>query len=412
MSVGSYGGYQPAIAGADYPAGPSAWLAGQSWPLRLPPRVFAADLNQQLSSAVAFLSTKPQAKVVQQVHPTSFSNNILAWIDMDTEIDDAWGMHANSGDSSQVVVPQGCDGLWLVQGVVPFHAPSTLGFMYEAKVNHQVGATANITNGERMEGWGNGAYPMPWAFDIFNASAGDYFQLGGQQTSGSTVSAGINTAASGGIQFNHAYYPLLTARWIAANNSLPGGVIGVPFLQGDGTWSAVENVQLTVPSPGTWTSLQEATSARFNSDILNSVLFLSNVPVARANFSSPAVVPRNAYSQVTGLTVQMDNWSAFNTSTSTWTAPVNGVYLIMGQVSYPSQGVLFTDSVRISATISGVSTTWDGAASYGDNVAASAVRQMRLSAGDTIQLYTWQNSSSNLAPDGPNCRLITVWMSA
>lgn len=51
--------------GADYPAGPAAWSAGQSFPLRIPEYLYANDLNQQLSAAVSFLATPPMFKGAQ-----------------------------------------------------------------------------------------------------------------------------------------------------------------------------------------------------------------------------------------------------------------------------------------------------------------------------------------------------------
>lgn len=410
MSVGSYGGYQPAIAGADYPAGPIAWQAGQSWPLRLPPRVYAVDMNQQLSAAVSFLAAKPQFKGAQWTGSgQSIANNTAVPVNLDTEIDDAWGMHANSGDSSQIVVPAGCDGVWLVQGVCSYNAASS-GGMFAAQMGHNgVPGVSGYYTGEKMAAWGGGSFPIPQALELFPAVAGDYFQLSAYQITGASVSLAINTAPSGGIQFDRAYYPFVTARWIGANNSLPGGVMSIPFIQGDGTWFANENVQLSVPGPHTWTSNEQATSAKFNSDILNSVLFLSNVPFCRAVAGSPASIASGTAAQVTSMSATLDNWGAF--ASNTWTAPVSGLYLVMGQVTWPGQASAFQSYADLHTTISGVTSDTRGAMSWGTVNGSISVRTIRFTAGDTVKLYGYQNFGSSLTPT-TDSKLITVWLSA
>lgn len=412
MSVGTYGGYTPAILGADYPAGPVLWPAGQSWPPRLPPRVYANDLNRQLSAAVSFLSMKPQFKGAQQVTAQSIPSSANTQILLDTEIDDAWGMHSNSGDTSQVVVPAGCDGTYLVQGTVPF-AATAAGYGYQALIYYN---GSSYKSGNMGGGWsGSGNVPVPQVMDLLQLSAGETFSLAAYHTYTSAVSTSISTAANGSTQFSNAQYPVLTARWVGTGNNVPGGVMSIPFIQGDGTWFANENVQLSVPDPGTWTSLQEATSSRFNSDILNSVLFLSNVPMLRAVCASTpaAIASGSAGGQVTGLSSASDNWSAYNVTTSTYTAPVNGLYLLMGQTVWPNPGVSYTGRTWLQATISGVGTTLMGGEMTGVTLTTNAIRTVRLSAGDTVQVWSSQNSGSSLTPiENVNTKFLALWLSA
>lgn len=410
--VGTYGGYAPAIPGADYPAGPIAWNAGQSYPLRLPAFLYANDLNEQLSAAVSFLAAKPAFKGAQ-LTAQSIPNNTLTSVTLDTELADAWNMHSNSGDTSQVVVPTGCDGIWLVQGAVPYAAPNTTGTYGAAWASYN----GTGIPGQRVGlGATTGTVYEPGVVDLIAASAGDYFQLEAWQVSGVAANTAINTASSsvptGSVPFTDAYYPYLNCRWAAANNSVPSGVMQVPYLQGDGTWSANQPLTLTAPNPATWTNLAEATSSQLNNDILKSVLFLANVPFMRAVASgSPAAITSSSTSQVTGLGVSLDNWGTF--ASNTWTCPLSGLYLVSGLVGFPQQASAYSDVCYIHATISGVAANYPGSGSFGVNVASSATRVLRFSAGDTVQLYAFQNSGSTITPQtGTSTRLITLWLSS
>lgn len=395
MTVGFYGGYGPAIAGADYPAGPIAWNAGQSYPLRIPEYLFAQDLNQQLSSAVSFLASKPSFKAVQN-GGTTFSPSTVTPLTLDTEITDPWNMHSNSGDTSQVVVPTGCDGVWLLHGQVSFYG-GTGGSAYQALVAHN----GTAAPGDTFQMWPGGGVPQPGALDLVAASAGDYFQL-----------CGYTTYSAAGT-YNGLQVPMFGCRWIAANNSVPAGVMQVPFVQGDGTWSVNESFQLSVPAPSTWTSLEEISSSQLNSDILNSVLFLSNVPFMRATLtgSAPTIAASTA-TQITGLTENLDNWGAFNSSTNTWTAPVAGHYLIMGLVSFPSEGTAYSAYAELNATLSSITSHYVGSMAYGPQPGSMVVKTLPFSAGDTLTLSGWHNYTSSLSPvTGASTRLITIWVS-
>jgi hypothetical protein len=404
--VGVLGGYGPAAYDideydSDYPPGPKAWNAGFTFPLRSSRRLYANDLNQQLSQPVSFLAKKPMAQGAQMTSQ-SVANNTFAPLTLDTQVNDPWYMRSDESDTSQLSVNAYCDGIWLVQGQVPWAASSTsVADEYEADI-YLNGALA--TRGERW--MANGSHVTPGVCDLFIANASTEFQLGGYQLWGSTLATFTNATA----------FPSLTARWIAASGvTLPGGQMPVTtqtlYGANGPVTGPVAGPLLTPPAPGTWTTLQEATSAQLNSDIRNNVLFLSNVPVYKASQGTPQVVPASTATAMTGMAINIDNWSAG--SATKWTAPCAGVYLVGGQVGFATPGAGYSGWPNLICDISGTTTTYSGKRAYGEYVAGMALRVLRLSKGDTVQLGAGHSYSSTVTTlAGSNTRLFTVWLSS
>ena len=340
---------------------------------------------------VAFLSRKPSFKasqqVNQQVNPSSQTP-----VTLDTEITDPWYIHSYSSDPSQLVIPLFTDGIWLVQGTVPFAASAPGNFIYQANLARN---GAVVANGERLGS--TGIHCSPSVADLIPFSAGDILQLIGLQNYSGPVNTYINTT-SGGTQFSDNTGPVITARWVAANNTLPGGVY--------------KGVTLGVPNPGTWTSLQEATSTQFNSDIRNSVNFLANVPAFRASCTgTPAALLTATAGQVTGLGASIDNWGAF--TANTWTCPLSGLYLVMGATAFGPAASAYVSYTQIRAVQSGVTNFYTGAQTFAYWPGSMVMKALRLTAGDTVQLYGYQASGGSLGPDrGGNTRLFTLWLSS
>jgi hypothetical protein len=421
-SIGTLGGYsvpQNSLGGlltVDYPLGPSQWTAALSWPLRKSSRVYAADLNRQLSQAVAFLSRKPMFQGVQYT-AQSIATSTTVPVTLDTEITDPWTMHQISSDTSQVIVPQAADGIWLVQGTVPF-AASGVGHYYSSQIQYTPnGGSPTVISGERIQS--NGTRVEPDCADLISANAGDTFQICGFHTTGTSVNTWVSTSSTPAVAYNDFASPLMTARWVASSSNVPGGVIHVAVPAGwvnDFTAIAqTVNLTLTAPNPGTWTSLQEATGAQFNSDIRNSVLFLSHVPACRtwANGTIGSIASGGSGSAVTGMQATIDNWSAFNPATNTWTAPISGSYLLYGQVGFPTQASAFTASAYLFCTISGSTFTYNGANAFSATPAGTVMKQLRRTAGDKVQLFGFQNFGSALTPSSQtNTRFFALWQSA
>lgn len=392
-SVAIYGSYSPAVAGQDFPVGPAQWSAGATWPLRANKHVYANDLNEQLSAPVSFLSRKPMFKGSQQVNSQAIGPNTQTSVALDTEISDGWYTHSFLNDITKMAVPYSCDGIWLVQGCVPIASAPAGNFIYQTNLakNNSI-----FANGQRLAS--TGLHVSPYVADLVTASTGDFFQLISFQTSTANVNTLNTTGPSGGVQYFDNSFPQITARWVAANNNLPAGVLN--------------GVTLGIPNPGTWTSLQEVTTAQFNSDIRNSINFLANVPACRVSATgAPAGILTGTSAQITGLTSQIDNWHAF--ASNTWTCPVSGLYLVGGAVGFPSQASAYSTYTTLQATQSGVGHGYTGSNAYGVFPAGMALRTLRFTAGDTLTLQAFQNSGATLTPNlNGNTRMFTLWLSS
>lgn len=414
--IGFYGGYGPNFGGLDYNFGPAGWHAGQTWPFRKSGRVLAVDMNRQLSQAIAFLARPPMFQGVQFT-AQSIGTSATVPVTLDTEMTDTWRMHSVQADTSQVVVPAGTDGIWLVQGTVPF-ATSASGHYYQSQIIYTpAGGGAQVISGERVQA--NATRVEPGVADLIAVSQGDTLQLAGFHTTGSSVSTWVSTPATPAVAYSDFASPLFTTRWVGMGTGVSGGVIqvNVPYqwTSADEALFARVGVPLALPNPITWTSLQEATAAQFNTDIRNSVLFLSNVPALRvqANGSSASINGAGTAAKVTGLQSTIDNWGTWNQATNTWTCPLSGLYLVYGQVGWPAQASAFSTAAQINANLTGASVQYQGANAFSTTPAAIVFKQMRFSAGDTMQLFATQNFGSAIVPSNlTNTRLFTLWMSA
>lgn len=402
--VGTYGGYAPPVTSGgvpvDYPVGPVAWTSTATWPVRTPERLYANDLNAQLSAPMSFLMRKPMFQGAQQQAVQSVSPNTWTGITLDTEIYDPWSMHNDSSDTSRIIIPYGCDGIYLVQGCIPFLPTATGAYVYSAGIMHNGTVTAA---GDKLA-YESGQI-QSGAADLVVCAQGDYLQLGGWCTYTSAVDTNINVGSAGTVQYLNYATPLMTGRWVAASGqSLPGGTF---------SGGAYNGITVGIPDPATWAANEEATANLFNSNIRNSVLFLANVPVFRATMTgTPAEIPSGTNTQVTGLVETIDNWGAFNASTSTWTCPLSGAYLVIGSAGFNSESTAFTQSSSAHCVQSGTTNNYSGSGGYAVWNTEQVMRTLRFTAGDTMQLYTYQNSGSSLTLNGAaDNRLCALWVS-
>lgn len=389
--VGVNGGYAPWLDGAPYPPGPVSWPSAQQWPIIGATQVNGQDLNQQLSLPMSFLAAKPFVQVAQQVSggqaiPTG---NVTTPITFDTEIADPWNMHGNVSDTSKIIIPAECDGIWLLQGSIPYTISTnhnyTVGIMYDGTPQPSTGEQYGLPTGAAL------TLVTPSYIDLVSANAGDSFQLYAQQNSGASLNTGVFTT---GTAMAGAYYPYLTARWVAALTGTSG---------------------LTPPNI-TNMFANPVVSADFNNYITNPVNFLSYAPYSRVVMQSGSSIPSGANTAVTGLVATLDNYSAWNFSTQSWVCQVPGVYLVAGQVQLASQATNYTMYPLLGVTPSGGTLAWYvGAKQSGLQPIVSITRRLRFNTGDTLQLGVFQSSGSSMSLGGGvasgTVRLITLWQS-
>jgi hypothetical protein len=112
-----------------------------------------------------------------------------------------------------------------------------------------------------------------------------------------------------------------------------------------------------------------------------------------------------------GPGVGFDNYSAYNTGTDTWTAPVSGTYLIIAQVGWSNAGAA-SYIAEIQAVVSSVTTLYRLAAALGQaNTTTVGFKHLRMTAGDTVQLFGRQNSGGNLNTVASETRMSILWRS-
>jgi hypothetical protein len=144
---------------------------------------------------------------------------------------------------------------------------------------------------------------------------------------------------------------------------------------------------------------------------------------ATQNLPSAASLPDLSGTVVNLDTLIVDNYSAFNTGSNVWTAPVAGMYYCYGQVdcntTASSQVLAAGLTVTTAFRNGGAPFTWWGGgvnetAAAEDNC-ATVVRNIRLHAGDKISLGAYQKDSGaaghtmNGNSGNSRCRLITLW---
>jgi hypothetical protein len=406
--VGTYGGYSPGViigggggsagttagpaswtptagGGIPYPPGPSVWPAGQSWPLNETGQVNGQDLNQQLSLPVSFLAAKPFFQGAQWT-PQSIPNTPSPGqpVTLDTEMADAWNMHANYSDSSQVVIPDGCDGIWLFQGNIPFSATANHRFRAMGLYNG-----TEYSGGEQF-GWAQNPVSVDYA-DLIPCNAGDILQLAAWQDSGAAVNTFASSNSTGATPFFNGDFPAFRLRWVAGGSGTSG--LSAP------------NITAFFQNP--------VTSADFNNYITNSVNFLSYVPYCRAIQTTPqAAISSGASTQMTGMTSMLDNYGQWNAATSTWTCQVPGIYLLFCQAGFPNQGTAYAASSFLRITSGGNTASFNGSKGWSFNPVASVMRRFRLNAGDTVQVFGFQTSGSGQVPQSADVRFFSLWQSS
>jgi len=374
---------------------PVTWSAGV---------IPAPQLRADVSDCVALLRSRPMF-VGQQTTGQSIATSAETAVTLDAELFDNWNGHQVSTASSKYFGMFA--GWYLAEGSVPLSFTGGTNTMSALIGGVQNAGTATNFGGQRLAN-DSGRQTVATAAKLmkmqqvgtFNGAGNDYVQLIAYQGTGSS-----QTLSSDATKF-----PYLHVRWV----------------------SALSGTQpLAVPANPAWPPPPSyITSSFLNANIRDTIRFLVYPPVfecaqnSAQSLASATSVPATGTTITMGSGVVVDNYGAYSTSTSTWTAPVAGVYYCYGVVGLTVGAN--TVSMGAGLTVSSANynngtafTIWGGTM----NTLASAVqannvrRRLRLNAGDTIKLAGFQRDSTSAAATVNNSgdwqpRLIIVWEAA
>lgn len=229
----------------------------------------------------------------------------------------------------------------------------------------------------------------------------DQVSLAARQTSGGSLSALISASK----------LPYMQLKWVSAAAGTAG---------------------LIIPPSDPWPAPPAiVTSAFLNRNVRDAVQFLIYPPVFEAydNATAQSIASATTF-PLAGVPVSLDTtfadtWAAFGTASSTWTAPVSGLYYCYGQAALTCGANSLSMAAGLTVTsplynAGAAVTIWGGAQNTGTGQGNVAVvrKRVRLLGGDTIQLAAWQrDSSAASAPviTGPGTsastsRLLTIWV--
>ena len=184
-------------------------------------------------------------------------------------------------------------------------------------------------------------------------------------------------------------------------------------------WQTVLSGGGTVPAvPSVATDWGTVTSAKLNG--MGSALTLLNSPPSlRTSSNTGQSIPASTRTVIQLPTVQLDNYAGWSTATSTYTAPLPGLYLFSNQVQW---GTATSAGVRwsgLNVTAGGSTVVWQGpayqAVPVGPGVSGvgmtgtAQARILALNPGDKVQAIAAQDSGITVATfNAP--RLIGAYM--
>jgi len=142
------------------------------------------------------------------------------------------------------------------------------------------------------------------------------------------------------------------------------------------------------------------TSAAWNV-LVNAITFALNPPMFLARSNTGTSVPSGGispYLTVPLETLVLDPYGGWNSSTNAWTVPVAGWYQIDGFENFAASSAgsrALAFSLNTSGSTMTGSETWTSGGPGLVSVRSSA--RVQLNAGDTIWMWTYQNSGNPLS---------------
>jgi len=247
--------------------------------------------------------------------------------------------------------------------------------------------------------------PVPAAFP---SGQGTYITNSGGIAAGATSvtvhdATGIVTGGTLGLDVINGQYNLPTAEAVNVT-----GITGTTVSIGATSFSHAQNAPVAVP-------VSAAFLNTYSTDLIN---FLAYPPFLRASQSSAQTIPSQTFpnaTQITSLNGDFDNFAGL--SSSTYTVPVSGTYFVYGQVYWAGSAAAVQLATGIS--VNGGTIDWGGVVRADTTAGATPfctayARTLRLTAGNTIEMFGSQNAGANmatLASTQQKSRLVMVFRS-
>lgn len=382
-----------------YVPSPRTWSAGD---LVTTPR-----LRADVSGAVQLLAQPPML-LAQQGNAQTIPNSNETGMALDTEVYDNYNGHSLASGSSTSSYFGMLPGWYLAQAAAPLDYTAGAGTMGVSVAANIGGAGGVVFGGERVPN--SSATPQrafPVAAKLVEmTNTGTY---GGATNDFLFASVFQDSGASQPLYPGTNRFPYVTVQWVGASSGTTG--LPVPPL-------AVS------PSP--------ITSAYLNANVRDTINFLLYPPLLEYQYNagtqslaSQSTLPAVGTTLPLGSKI-VDNYSAYNSSTFTWTAPVAGVYWCYNVAAMAGAATILALASGLTVTSSNYNsgspvTLWGGTrtAFAGTRIQAVACRRrIRLNAGDTVSPAGWQHDSAAAAATVAGnsnewqSRLIIVWRNA
>jgi hypothetical protein len=376
----------PAIFYPGPPANTKTWSTTAVEPISVP------ILRNDVTDNVWFFAAPPmysgQLRTVWNI-----PQNVYYYVPMDTDLNDPLGDHSNVAHPENIYPP--FLGWYLCIGMMSYNTTTTgTGILYDA--------TIAVTQNSVATAWIGQQTPLQTTFNPFeivvelqklDPATNDTVSLAGFQTTAGTVP----TLAGSGR------YSTLNVLW-ATTTTAPTA------------WST----SLPVPANAPFSDTTEITGAFLNTNIRDTVNFLTFPPVCRLQRTgsvqlASTTFPAGTAVPFSGFTI--DNWGGWN-GTTRYTFPRAGLYFVYGQVNFLND-TTGTDRA-CGLRVNGGTTQWgstEGAANSTLGHISVACQLIRAAATDYVEVMGYSNStvSGGITIGGAasgTSKMIVMWMSA